>query len=97
MTALEPDRRLALQARDREGIKIAIDASVLTPDGAVDGAALGAAGRTCRSATGCSKGWLRRRHVAPRASTSRRSSAAWSRSRTTEPAALEVVAKYQPG
>ena len=28
VTALEPDRRLALQARDREGIKIAIDASV---------------------------------------------------------------------
>jgi len=28
VTALEPDRRLALQARDREGIKITIDASV---------------------------------------------------------------------
>jgi uncharacterized protein YndB with AHSA1/START domain len=32
VTALEPDRRLALQARDREGIKVGIEASV-APDG----------------------------------------------------------------
>ena len=32
VTALEPDRRLALQARDREGIKVGIDAGV-TADG----------------------------------------------------------------
>jgi hypothetical protein len=28
VTALEPDRRLAIQGRDREGIKVGIDASV---------------------------------------------------------------------
>ena len=28
VTALEPDRRLALQAKDREGIKVGIDATV---------------------------------------------------------------------
>jgi uncharacterized protein YndB with AHSA1/START domain len=32
VTVLEPNQRLALQARDREGIKVGIDA-VLTPDG----------------------------------------------------------------
>ena len=32
VTVLEPNKRLALQARDRDGIKVGIDA-VLTPDG----------------------------------------------------------------